>query len=318
MSLPAPERCPAVSGDAQDERVVGGGATDRERRARHPGDAEPAPAIEASGDAAHAVPAVHPDAGTSGDDAPTGDAGSSSDDAAFGDADEGGSGGPEQAGRPRPFIVELPLLVLVAFGLALLLQTFLVQAFYIPSESMVPTLEVGDRVLVNKLSHELREPQRGEVVVFRHDDRGAPSRAEGGLERLWRTIVSGFGASAEETDFIKRVIGLPGETIELRGGALFIDGAPVPEAPDDDGGYLAGGDLADFGPEEIPEGEYFMMGDNRANSSDSRSLLGTIEAEAIVGRAFVIVWPFGNARVLAIPDYDEVAVGTQEPAGAAG
>lgn len=231
---------------------------------------------------------------------------------------EGGPSGAPAGGRrrQRSFLVELPVLVLIAFVLALLLKTFVVQAFYIPSESMLPTLAVGDRVLVNKLVHEVRDPERGEVVVFTHDDEvpGA-AEAEGLLDQLLDTIAGGFGASTGgEKDFIKRIIGLPGETIEMRDGVVLIDGEPIAEAPEAEGGYLSRPDVVDFGPTEVPEGEYFMMGDNRPNSSDSRSLIDTVPEEDLIGRAFVVIWPPGRLSTLPLPDYDASAVPSEAAA----
>ncbi len=223
------------------------------------------------------------------------------------DRQDGGAAPSTGARRQRSFLVELPVLVLIAFVLALLLKTFVVQAFYIPSESMLPTLAVGDRVLVNKLVHDVRDPERGEVVVFTHDDDvpGAAA-AEGLLDRILDTIAGGFGASSgSEKDFIKRIIGLPGETIEMRDGVVIVDGDPVAEAPEAEGGYLSRPDTVDFGPTEVPEGEYFMMGDNRPNSSDSRSLIATVPEEDLVGRAFVVIWPLGRLGTLPLPDYDD-------------
>jgi signal peptidase I len=200
---------------------------------------------------------------------------------------------------PRSFFAELPVLGLVAFVLALLLKTFLIQAFYIPSESMVPTLEVGDRVLVNKVVYSLREPERGEVVVFREDELLGPDDRSVG-ERILDSLTSGLGAPPSERDFIKRIVGLPGETVEVRDGVVFIDGRPLSEEPAEEGGYLLEPDVSNFGPVTVPEGEYFMMGDNRRRSADSRSEMGTIEREELIGRAFVVIWPITRADTLPI------------------
>ncbi len=195
------------------------------------------------------------------------------------------------------------MLILIAFVLALLMKTFLVQAFFIPSSSMEPTLTVDDRVLVNKLTTNLREPQRGEVVVFgetspSEDDRGV-------VERVTESLTSGLGLAAPpEKDFIKRIIGLPGETLEMRDGVIYIDGEPLPEAPAGDGGYLTARHFSDFGPVEIGPDEYFMMGDNRPSSSDSRTF-GAIPADRILGRAFVVIWPPGRVEGLPIAEYPE-------------
>lgn len=235
--------------------------------------------------------------------------------------------GPDQVPAPPPspeqgkaskgalsFLVELPLLVLLAFVLAILLKTFVVQAFYIPSTSMVPTLEVNDRILVNKVALQLRDPQRGEVVVF-HEEGTGPEGVSGALHDL----AAGLGiVPPAQKDFVKRVIGLPGETIEVRDGVVFIDGDELIEAPAVDGGYLQARSNDDVGPVEIPDDEYFLMGDNRPNSADSRSTLGTIERDEIVGRAFVVIWPPGRFETLSIPDAELDGSAPSEAAAAVG
>ena len=142
----------------------------------------------------------------------------------------------------RAFWAELPFLIIVALVLAMLLKTFVVQAFYIPSSSMEPTLMVQDRVLVTKLAYLYREPRRGEIVVFRDSPEETIGGTDegGGVGDLLSSLASGLGFGAgNERDFIKRIIGLPGETIEMRGGVVFIDGEPIPEAATADGGFLA-------------------------------------------------------------------------------
>jgi len=187
---------------------------------------------------------------------------------------------------------ELPVLVVMALVLALLIKTFLVQAFFIPSESMVRTLEPGDRVLVNKVIYRLRDPGRGDVIVFEdphpkaHEDRGVVAGFFGWISR-------GMGLSqAQDEDFIKRIIGLPGETVEGRDGSVWIDGRKLDEP------YLNGVTTENFAPIKVPEGQYFVMGDNRPNSNDSRFSLGTIPRDKIVGEAFVIIWPPGRWGLL--------------------
>jgi len=213
----------------------------------------------------------------------------------------------EESPQRRSFLRELPVLVLVALVLAILLKTFLLQAFYIPSGSMLPTLEVGDRVLVNKLVYELREPRRGEVVVFRQDPQlGAPDTRSFARKAL-EFLSSGLGAAASERDYIKRIIGLPGDEIEMRDGVVKINGEPLAEELASEGGYLSARDLNDFGPVTVPDGSYFMMGDNRPQSSDSRFSLGPIEGEDILGRAFVVIWPLGRVDTLPIADYPALA-----------
>jgi signal peptidase I len=185
------------------------------------------------------------------------------------------------------FLRELPVLVVLAFTLAILLKTFVVQAFFIPSESMQPTLEPGDRVLVMK---PFDDPSRGDVIVF-SDPTGRPGPDRGivGGFAHWITETLGF-ARPEQEDFIKRVIGLPGEVVELRNGRLLVDGRRIEEP------YLRGPpDTRDYGPVEVPPGALFVLGDNRLNSKDSRFGLGFVPVDKVIGRAFVIIWPPSRA-----------------------
>jgi signal peptidase I len=166
-------------------------------------------------------------------------------------------------------IVEWVAVIVGALVVALVVKTFLFQAFYIPSASMEPALEEGDRVLVNKLSYDLHDINRGDIVVFElPPDKVGPD----GIK-----------------DLIKRVVGLPGEVIETRGGVVHIDGERLDEP------YLAEGTLTDSPPIErqtVPEEHIFVMGDNRDNSADSRfANRGPIPVDTVVGRAFVQVWP---------------------------
>jgi signal peptidase I len=198
---------------------------------------------------------------------------------------------PEPAETPPrsilSFLRELPVLIVLAFALAILLKTFVVQAFYIPSESMQPTLEPGDRVLVLKL---FDEPSRGDIVVFSDPKGGAgPDRGIVGGVVHWLSEALGF-ARPEDEDFIKRVIGLPGETVEIRNGRLFVNGQRVQEP------YLTGPtDTRDFPPTRVPEDALFVLGDNRLNSNDSRFGLGFVPVDKVIGRAFVIIWPPSRA-----------------------
>ena len=158
-----------------------------------------------------------------------------------------------------------------AFVVAFLIKTFLLQAFFIPSESMEPTLDVGDRVLVNKLSYDFHDVHRGDLIVF--------ERPPG-------------ESSAEVKDLIKRVIAVGGETIETRDGSVYIDGKRLREP------YLPSGTVtAEIQPTRIPDGYVFVMGDNRGDSRDSRAF-GPISESLIVGRAFIRVWPLGDISLL--------------------
>ena len=190
---------------------------------------------------------------------------------------------PKERSERSAFLRELPILILIAFGLAIVLKTFFVQAFYIPSGSMEPTLQPGDRVLVRKV---LYEPDRGDIIVF-EDPKGRPGPDRGLVGGFMHWLSEGIGfARPEHEDFIKRVIGLPGETVEIRNGRLFVDGLEIPEP------YLAGReDTRDYGPQKVPKGKLFVLGDNRLNSNDSRFGLGFVPVDRVIGRAFVIVWP---------------------------
>lgn len=171
-------------------------------------------------------------------------------------------------------VVEWVAVVVGAVVVALLVKTFLVQAFRIPSESMVPTLEQGDRVLVNKLSYRLHDIHRGDVVVFTR-----PPELQGG--------------PGEPDDLIKRVIGLPGDTLVARDGSMYVNGRKLEEP------YLpAGTSTTNLDqPVKVPEGQIFVMGDNRTNSQDSR-FFGPVPQSTVVGRAFLVMWPPGRLSSL--------------------
>jgi signal peptidase I len=166
-------------------------------------------------------------------------------------------------------VVEWVAVIVGALVVALVVKTFLFQAFYIPSASMEPTLEKGDRVLVNKLSYDLHDVNRGDIIVF----------------ELPPEKVGPDGIK----DLIKRVVGLPGETIETRDGIVYIDGRKLDEP------YLADGVTTASPPIEkqvVPDDHVFVLGDNRDNSADSRfPNRGPIPIADVVGRAFVQVWP---------------------------
>ena len=196
---------------------------------------------------------------------------------------------PRPAGgdRRRGLLRELPVLLLVAFLVALLLKTFVVQAFYIPSESMERTLLVGDRVLVNKVVYHLHPPRRGDIVVFSEPHGEAIHRNP--VQGFLHWLTEGLGASTSpDKDYIKRVIGLPGETVEVHMGRVLINGRQLRE---DYPGLTIGTGGVDYGPTRIPAGNLFVLGDNRAHSCDSRCSLGFIPEDKVVGRAFVILWP---------------------------
>ncbi|MET9021217.1 signal peptidase I [Actinopolymorpha sp. NPDC004070] len=213
-------------------------------------------------------------------------------------------------GKERSFWRELPVLVVLALGLALLIKTFLVQAFYIPSESMENTLVPGDRVLVNKLSYRLGEIQRGDVIVFNGADSWESevdlAPPSGSVQKLLHRVGELFGFSTVgEKDFIKRVIGLPGDHVVCcdKQNRVTVNGKAITE-----GGYLHPGDPPSAMSFDIrvPADRLWVMGDHRSASADSRSHLGdpgggTIPVDHVVGRAFVIVWPLNRVDLLTRP-----------------
>jgi signal peptidase I len=191
---------------------------------------------------------------------------------------------------------EIPLLIGLAILIAFLVKTFVAQAFYIPSGSMIPQLQVGDRVVVSKLAYDVHDPRRGDIVVF-----DAPPRAPGlqptdkgsGVGRLVRDVFEAIGVLQPSTEeYIKRVIALPGETVSGKNGHVFVNDQELVEP------YLPVGDVtADFPPVVVPKGDLWVMGDNRTNSSDSR-VFGPIRENTVVGRAILRVWPPGRAAYL--------------------
>jgi len=168
--------------------------------------------------------------------------------------------------------------IILALIFALLIRTYVVQAFKIPSGSMIPTLLVGDQILVDKLVYLFREPKRGDIMVFKYPE--DPSR-----------------------DFIKRLIGLPGEKLEVRNRIVFINDQPLSEEMyafhEHPTNYLPIARRDNYGPVVIPEGSYFMMGDNRENSADSR-WWGFLDESMIVGRAFMTYWSRDISNMLPI------------------
>lgn len=188
---------------------------------------------------------------------------------------------------------ELVPLVLSALVLAIVIKSFLIQAFFIPSASMEPTLRPGDRILVCRVCKVFSDPTYGDVVVF-SDPHPAPHEDRGIVGGFAHWLGEGIGiARPADDDFIKRVIALGGDTWELRRGVLFVNGARVREP------YLAPErDSRDFGPETVPNGMLFVLGDNRMHSGDSRfpppGGLGYVPEDKVIGEAFVIAWPLGR------------------------
>jgi signal peptidase I len=187
----------------------------------------------------------------------------------------------------RRFLGELPFLLLAALILTVLVKGFLVQAFFIPSRSMEPTLEVGDRVVVNRLAYRIGEPAYGDVVVFLRPVGSGEAPSGGPLSWVRRAVAQGLGGTPPGSeDLIKRVVGLPGDTVEGRDGKVWRNGHPVPEP------YLGGDTFtSDFDRVKIRPGHYWVMGDNREDSADSR-VFGDVPRSTLVGRAAFTVWPF--------------------------
>ncbi|MCF3176534.1 signal peptidase I [Streptomyces sioyaensis] len=215
----------------------------------------------------------------------------------------------KKARRQRGAWKELPILLGIALLLALLIKTFLVQAFSIPSDSMQDTLQRGDRVLVDKLTPWFgSEPQRGEVVVF-HDPGGwldkTPAPEPNAVQQVLGFI--GLMPSTEEKNLIKRVIAVGGDTVECHGtGPVKVNGKALKEDSYLFPGNTPCGDKP-FGPVKVPKGSIWVMGDHRQRSQDSRYHTnlkgnGTVETKQVVGRAFTIAWPVNRWSWLPVPD----------------
>lgn len=191
------------------------------------------------------------------------------------------------------FLKELPVLVVVAFGIALLIKTFVVQAFFIPSGSMENTLLVNDRVLVSKFLYRFEHPHYRDVIVFVSPMQPVEPRvSHGPIGNLFRSLAEGLGLQSSERDFIKRVIATEGQTVQVKEGAVFVGGKRLSEPYIHD--QLP---MPDYGPLTVPRGDLFVMGDNRSNSQDSR-VFGPIKRSSVVGRAFILIWPPDRIRLL--------------------
>ncbi len=213
------------------------------------------------------------------------------------------------ATKRRSFWRELPLLIAVALILALLIKAFLVQAFRIPSGSMEDTLLVGDRVLVNKVVYDFRGINRGDIVVFSGQGSWDPAVASAGsdslIPRAYHDVLRWVGLEANGTDYVKRVIGLPGDHVMCcdASGRITVNGIPLTETA-----YLYPGSNPSLQRFKVivPPGRIWVMGDHRADSADSRYHMqgpgdGTIPVDEVVGRAFVVIWPPSQLRTLPIP-----------------
>lgn len=169
--------------------------------------------------------------------------------------------------KKKSAVREIAEVILIALALSLFIKTFVAGNYWIPSESMVPTIEVNDKVVVTNFSYWFGEPERGDVIVFQ------------------------FPLDTKK-DYIKRCIGLPGETVEFKDSHLYINGVLVDEP------YLPEGlTFEDYGPITVPDGQYFMCGDNRNHSADSR-VWGFLPKQLIIGKAQAIYWPFNRWSAL--------------------
>jgi signal peptidase I len=195
---------------------------------------------------------------------------------------------------------ELPVLLVAAALIAFLIKTFVAQAFYIPSGSMIPQLQINDRVVVSKLAYRFHDPHRGDIVVFDapiHSLFPAPAHHDNPVHTLIHRVLTGVGLTAPSTEeYIKRVIGLPGETIDVKDGKVFVDGRPLVEPYLPKGTVTLPGGNVKF-PLTVPKGQLWVMGDNRTNSSDSR-VFGTIKEKKVVGRTILKVWPLRKMSFL--------------------
>ncbi|TDB81594.1 signal peptidase I [Actinomadura sp. KC216] len=214
------------------------------------------------------------------------------------------------------FWKELPILIVVAVVLALVIKAFAVQAFYIPSGSMENTLQVGDRVLVNKIVYHTRDIARGDVIVFNGLDSWDPEiqveEPGNPVSRALRAVGTAFGVAPNEKDYIKRVIGIPGDHVKCcdAKGRVTVNGVPLDEDsylftnPDTHERNKPSNEPFDV---TVKPGQLWVMGDHRELSYDSRAHRGdpgggTIPINRVIGRAFVIVWPLDRMDTLPIPD----------------
>jgi signal peptidase I len=210
-----------------------------------------------------------------------------------GDAEPDGS----STTRPTRHRRELALVVAGAFLLAVAIKLLVVQAYSIPSASMAPTLEAGDRILVCRVCLRVDDVDRGDVIVFRGPDDTTASR--GLIGGAWHWLGETIGiASPPHDDFVKRVAGLPGDTVEIdRTGQLYVNGRAADEP------YLARPvPREDLPPTTVPDGMLFVLGDNRGNSGDSRceppECTGLVPVEDVIGVTFLTIWPPSRVGVV--------------------
>jgi signal peptidase I len=302
-----------------------------------PPGAEPDESV-ASAAADHDQPLVEPDnpddgsetSGPAAEGKPEGPAASGAAETA--ETPDGPPSGPGHARRrrrkKRSFWREFPILVVVALLLAVVIKTYAIQAFFIPSGSMENTLEINDRVLVNKLVYDVRGIHRGDIVVFNGDgswDPGTPPASTNFVAKFFDGFASMFGFGHPGDILIKRVIGLPGDHVACCNtqGQVTVNGVPLSEQS-----YLYPGDAPSQARFNIvvQPGRLWVMGDHRLISDDSRDHLGdpgggTVPENAVIGRAFVIIWPPSRWRILPIPatfEQPQLGASSAPAAGSAG
>ena len=183
---------------------------------------------------------------------------------------------------------ETLLIFLVAALVAVFIQSFFMKAFIIPTGSMSPTLQVGDRIMAEKVTYWFRKPRRGDIVVFRYPPDTPPAMNTTNplywpFEQIGETLHLTHRGS---TPYVKRVVATGGEMLELRKGKLYINGKLIEEP------YISDSS-SNFGPYTVPEGQLFVMGDNRLNSADSR-VWGTVPLRSVIGKVFLIWWPLSH------------------------